>query len=204
MLGLNVARGRLPGASTLYGLIAGSSTKLCMRCDRPTPVLPAMNAGTQPPLGVIETTQPSASAAWIDVVPTRNASSCVSCGSASLRGASGAARCAAASARAARDTDSSRLGTDTDRRAARTDRCCSQLICRETLARVLLRQQALDRLDRRHVRVAVVEVAIGERQVHRLIQRVNVARAVVAHRLADRRSRAGSASAASPGLAPSD
>jgi len=48
------------------------------------PVLPAMNAGTQPPLGVIDTTQPSASAAWIDVVPTTNASSCVRRGSKSV------------------------------------------------------------------------------------------------------------------------
>ena len=39
------------------------------------PVSPAMNAGTQPPLGVIDTTQPSASAAWIEVVPARNGSS---------------------------------------------------------------------------------------------------------------------------------
>src|SRR6185436_9321639 len=48
-----------------------------MRCDKPKPVLPAMNAGTQPPLGVIDTTQPSASAACIDVVPAMNAWSCV-------------------------------------------------------------------------------------------------------------------------------
>ena len=35
---------------------------------------PAITAGTQPPLGVIDTTQPIVSAAWIDVVPRPNAS----------------------------------------------------------------------------------------------------------------------------------
>ena len=39
------------------------------------PVWPAMTAGTQAPDDVIETTQPSASAAMTDVVPARNASS---------------------------------------------------------------------------------------------------------------------------------
>jgi hypothetical protein len=51
----------------------------------------------------------------------------------------------------------------------------------ETVARVVLRQQALDRLHGWHVRIAVVEVAIRERKIHRLVQRVNVACAVVPH-----------------------
>ena len=51
------------------------------------------------------------------------------------------------------------------------------------LSRVLLRQQSADRLLGRKRGVAVIEVAIGEREVHRLIQRVDVAGAVVAHRL---------------------
>ena len=40
-----------------------------MRWERPTPVAPATTAGTQPPLGVTDTTHPSASAASIEVVP---------------------------------------------------------------------------------------------------------------------------------------
>ena len=43
--------------------------------QRPMPVLPAMTAGIQAPLGVTETIQPSLSAAWIEVVPATNASS---------------------------------------------------------------------------------------------------------------------------------
>jgi hypothetical protein len=35
----------------------------------PIPVRPAMTAGTHPPLGVMLTTQPAESAAWIEVVP---------------------------------------------------------------------------------------------------------------------------------------
>ncbi len=54
---------------------------------------------------------------------------------------------------------------------------------RRALLRVFLREQPAPRLVRREVRVAVVEVAIGEREVHRLVHRVDVARAVVAHRL---------------------
>ena len=68
-LGVSVARGRLPGSSTLYGFSAGSITKLCMRWLSPTPVRPAMTAGIHPPLGVTDTTQPFSSAAWMDVVP---------------------------------------------------------------------------------------------------------------------------------------
>ena len=50
-------------------LRARRCTKLCMRWLRPMPVWPAMTAGIQPPLGVTETTQPSASAASTEVVP---------------------------------------------------------------------------------------------------------------------------------------
>jgi len=72
---VSVERGRLPGASTLNGLMASSRTKACIRWLMPMPVVPAIAAGIQPPLGVIDTTHPSASAAWMDVVPARNASS---------------------------------------------------------------------------------------------------------------------------------
>ncbi len=50
-------------------------------------------------------------------------------------------------------------------------------------ARVGLGEQALDRLGGREVRIAVVEVAVGVREVHRLVQRVDVAGAVVAEGL---------------------
>jgi hypothetical protein len=59
----------LPGSITLNGFSAGSNTNDCARWLRPMPVRPAITAGIQPPLGVTEMTQPSASAAWIDVVP---------------------------------------------------------------------------------------------------------------------------------------
>ena len=62
-VGVKVTRGCLPGATTLYGFSDGSRTKLCMRWLIPMPVLPAMQAGSQPPLGVMDTSQPSASAA---------------------------------------------------------------------------------------------------------------------------------------------
>ena len=68
-VGVSVTRGCLPGSMTLNGPSAGSVTKLCARWLRPTPVWPAITAGTQPPLGVTETTQPSASEASTDVVP---------------------------------------------------------------------------------------------------------------------------------------
>ena len=68
-VGVSVTRGCLPGATTLYGFSVESVTKLCMRWLSPTPVSPAITAGIHPPLGVIETTHPSASAAWIEVVP---------------------------------------------------------------------------------------------------------------------------------------
>lgn len=45
-----------------------------MRWLRPTPVLPAIQAGTHPPLGVMLTTQPSSSAASTEVVPAVNSS----------------------------------------------------------------------------------------------------------------------------------
>src|SRR6185295_9834635 len=71
-VGVRVARGCLPGSTTLNGFSAGSSTKLCIRWLRPIPVLPAITAGVQPPLGVTDTTQPLSSAASIDVVPDVN------------------------------------------------------------------------------------------------------------------------------------
>ena len=74
-LGVSVERGRLPGVTTLKGDMASSSTKACIRWLMPTPVVPAIVAGIQPPLGVTDTTQPSSSAASIDVVPAVNASS---------------------------------------------------------------------------------------------------------------------------------
>src|SRR5829696_6833930 len=57
---------------TLYGPSFGSVTKLCARWLSPIPVRPAITAGTHPPLGVIDTTHPSASADSIDVVPAWN------------------------------------------------------------------------------------------------------------------------------------
>jgi len=66
----------LAGATTLNGLSASSSTNACIRWLMPIPVRPAMHAGTHAPLGVTETTHPFSSAASIDVVPARNASSC--------------------------------------------------------------------------------------------------------------------------------
>src|SRR5262249_58551031 len=70
-VGVSVARGRLPGCSTLNGFSFGSSTKLCMRWLRPTPVRPAITAGVQPPLGVTDTAHPLASTASTLVVPRR-------------------------------------------------------------------------------------------------------------------------------------
>ena len=58
-MGVNVTLGLLPGANTLKGLIVESSTKLCMGWLMPTPVWPAIQAGNQPPDGVMDTTQPS-------------------------------------------------------------------------------------------------------------------------------------------------
>src|SRR5687767_9745850 len=79
-VGVRVTRGRLPGATTLNGFSASSTTKLCMRCERPTPVLPAITAGTHPPEGVIDTTQPSLSAVLTEVVPAKNGSDSLSLG----------------------------------------------------------------------------------------------------------------------------
>src|SRR4029079_12471518 len=67
--GVNVTLGRLPGVTTLKGFSEEVMTKLCMRWLIPTPVFPAIQAGNQPPLGVMDTTQPSLSAASTDVVP---------------------------------------------------------------------------------------------------------------------------------------
>jgi len=47
---------------------------------------------------------------------------------------------------------------------------------------VVLRQESGDGLGRSEGRIAVIEVAIGERQIHRLVKRVQVTRRVVAHR----------------------
>src|SRR5690606_22977005 len=69
MEGVRVTLGRLPGSTTLKGLIRESNTKLCSLWLIPTPVFPAIVAGSHPPLGVMETTQPSASAASTVVVP---------------------------------------------------------------------------------------------------------------------------------------
>ena len=49
------------------------------------------------------------------------------------------------------------------------------------LAGIFLGQQALDRLLRREIRVAVVIVAIGKCQVHGLVDRVDIANCVVPH-----------------------
>ena len=64
-----MARGRLPGAITLYGPSTSWTTNDWARWLMPMPVLPAMTAGIHPPDGVMDTTHPSSSAAWIDVVP---------------------------------------------------------------------------------------------------------------------------------------
>src|SRR4051812_30937979 len=69
--GVKVARGRLPGCNTLNGFSLASSTKLCMRWLKPTPVCPAITAGVQPPLGVTDTAQPFSSVASTLVVPSR-------------------------------------------------------------------------------------------------------------------------------------
>jgi hypothetical protein len=69
IVGVSVTRGYWPGRSTLNGPSAGSVTKLCSRWLIPTPVRPAITAGTHPPLGVMLTTHPSASAVCTDVVP---------------------------------------------------------------------------------------------------------------------------------------
>jgi hypothetical protein len=71
-VGVSVTRGRLPGAITLYGPSSGAVTKLCARCDSPTPCARRSPPGTQPPLGVMLTTQPLVSAATMDVVPRVN------------------------------------------------------------------------------------------------------------------------------------
>ncbi|MNI63200.1 hypothetical protein D3C85_997440 [compost metagenome] len=78
--GDRVTLGLFPGATTLKGFSVESSTKLCIRWLMPMPVLPAMQAGNQPPLGVTETTQPSLSAASIEVVPLHKRSSYTSFG----------------------------------------------------------------------------------------------------------------------------
>src|SRR4029450_5191120 len=54
---------------------------------------------------------------------------------------------------------------------------------RRPLLRIILREQALDRLLGREGGIAVIEVAVGEGKAECLVDRVDVARAVVAHRL---------------------
>jgi hypothetical protein len=49
----------------LYGPSSGRVTKLCARWLSPTPVRPAMTAGSQPPLGVPR--HHPAVGAWIEV-----------------------------------------------------------------------------------------------------------------------------------------
>ena len=51
---------RKPSSAKRRGFSAASRTKLCARWLRPMPVRPAITAGIQAPLGVTETTQPSA------------------------------------------------------------------------------------------------------------------------------------------------
>ncbi|MCG3120993.1 MAG: hypothetical protein ALAOOOJD_03921 [bacterium] len=46
---------------------------------------------------------------------------------------------------------------------------------------IFFREQAFDRLFRRKIRIAVIKIAVGKREVHGLIQRVNVFGAVEAH-----------------------
>src|SRR2546429_1318994 len=60
---------------TLNGLSRLSTTNCWARWLTPIPVRPAITAGIQPPDGVTETTHPDVSAASIEVVPRRNASS---------------------------------------------------------------------------------------------------------------------------------
>ena len=174
-----------------------SSTKLCMRWLMPMPVRPAMTAGIQPPLGVTDTTQPSSSAASIEVVPARKPSSNVSVPMpARGRRPRRRRRPECATARAGRGTDSAaleRIGI-AGRRPGRCDPG------RSVAAAPSRSPSTADphRLLGRKVGVAVVEVAVGEGEVHGLVERVDVARAVVAHRLEGRSSRGCSAPAAAP------
>ena len=52
-----------------------------------------------------------------------------------------------------------------------------------SFCRILLREQAFDRLLGSEVRIAIVEIPVGEGEAHRLVERVYVAARVVAHRL---------------------
>ena len=65
----------------------------------------------------------------------------------------------------------------------------------------VLRQQAAHRLLGRKRRIAVVEIAIGEREVHRLVERVHVLRRCCSRAPSRRSSRGCSAPAAAPGPA---
>jgi len=52
-----------------------SRTELCILWLIPMPVRPARQEGIQPSLGVTDTTKPSSSADWIEVVPADRSNS---------------------------------------------------------------------------------------------------------------------------------
>src|SRR5436305_9173502 len=66
-------------------------------------------------------------------------------------------------------------GTDCGIVALPVDELCA-------LPRVLFREHSLNRLGGREVCVAEIEISIGEGEAHRLVDGVDVARAVIAHR----------------------
>ena len=158
--------------------------RLCRRWLRPMPVRPAMTAGFQAPLGVIETTQPSASAAITDVVPTWD-------GSSSGTEADGAVVLREpgllAGHRVPRvEEGPERVGASLEGiGVAGPDVGVVPVRAHpgKALLRVLLREEARHRLLRGKGGVAVVEVAVGEGHAHGLVDGVDGARGVVAHRL---------------------
>ena len=177
-VGVSVTRGRLPGSITLYGPSSARVTKLCARWLSPIPVRPAITAGTHPPLGVTETTQPASSAAWIEVVPpSLERSSCCP-----LRSSVSGAGCTVQ--RASRSANGIRAALE-GIGIARLHRGIVPLPVdlREPRLRVVLGQEPANRLLGREVGIAVVEVAVGEGEAHRLVEGVDVGGRVVAHRL---------------------
>ena len=175
----------LAGREHVVGVLPLVEHEACMRWLRPMPVRPAMTAGIQAPLGVIETTQPSASAAITDVVPDlgglvagRRGDGPVVLREAGLLAGHRVPRVEESPERVL-----CRPGRDRGRRAGRRDRSGPRRIPREALLRVLLREQPRHRLLGREGGVAVVEVAVGEGQAHRLVEGVDVAGRVVPHRL---------------------
>src|SRR5664279_5017753 len=66
MVGLNVTRGRLPGASS-FGC-PGVNTNDCSRDENGMPVSPAITDGSQAPLGVAENMFPFRSITFTQVV----------------------------------------------------------------------------------------------------------------------------------------